>query len=124
MLALVGDAKDGLREGLRGGSFRGLEDLPGATFVGDTENRRGGAFRGLCCRSSALKKEREDTEGLRGGCFNGLVDLSPSVEPVLRLFLAGSSIVSRCFVTGRMQSKTRGIGLRTRRRVAVDVSIH
>jgi hypothetical protein len=91
-LALVGDANDGLRGGLRGGSLRGLADLPDAPLVGDAENRRGGAFRGLVCLSSAARWEREDMEGLRGGCLSEVASLSPSGETVFLLFLAGSSM--------------------------------
>lgn len=98
-LALVGDANDGLRGGLRGDSFKGLDDRSGTPLAGETETekRRGGSFRGLLRLLSVVAYRRVSKEILRGGCFSGLMYRSSfSGEAVFLFFLAGSSMLFGC----------------------------
>ena len=92
-LVFVGEAKDGLRGGLRGASFSGLGGLSEAPLVGEMENRRGGSFNGLACTSAAVTWDREDIDIRRGGAFSGLAGFSSAAgEAVFLLFLGGSSM--------------------------------
>ena len=87
-------------------------------LVGDLEGLRGGSFKGLDCRS-APGRACDARDGRRGGCFNGLEGLPlSSGGVVLRLFRAGSSMArQRVAECGQMCGD--GWQLRARCRVAI-----